>query len=180
MAIFQVGAGSIMRNNPRKLIPLLLAALLVMAVAWMARRTLKRETGNYAAIMTGLAELAGLIAASNAGTAKSRATESRLNALVPRIPVPQFQPGTTASGVGPMGSTNVAYNPQNSVNEGGNNSSTSGQVGSASPHTHSMTHMHSSSSDLEAVVSNLASDHSQLVADHNNLKAALAGTGVLH
>jgi hypothetical protein len=166
-------------RNPVRMLTLLILTLLAALAARMARRTLRRGTGDYAAIMAALWELAGLIAMA-AGTAKSRATESRLNALVPRIPVPQFQPGTTASGVGPMGSTNVAYNPQNSVNEGGNNSSTSGQVGSASPHTHSMTHMHSSSSDLEAVVSNLASDHSQLVADHNNLKAALAGTGVLH
>jgi len=147
---------------------LIMTAVALLAVR-MAARALKRGAGDYAAITAALWAIAGQLAlAGTANTAKTRAVEDRLNALVPRIPVPQTAPGTTAS-------------------------ETSGQIGGASAHYHSMTHYHTSSGDLQNVfnatqgsysstvpaLNDVISDHVQLLADHNNLKAALIASGVL-
>lgn len=180
---------------------LIMTAVALLAVR-MAARALKRGAGDYAAITAALWAIAGQLAlAGTANTAKTRAVEDRLNALVPRIPVPQTAPGTTASGASATsnssysmgGGTNVSYNPSSSGNEGGTNSETSGQIGGASAHYHSMTHYHTSSGDLQNVfnatqgsysstvpaLNDVISDHVQLLADHNNLKAALIASGVL-
>ena len=211
----------------RKLILFVLALLAVR----MAARALRRSGGDYARVSAALWAIAGQLAlAGTANTAKTRALEDRLNLLVPRIPVPQAQPGTgagggqssggnssystsngsysTSNGSYSMGSTGISYNPQGSGNDGGNSSVTSGQIGGASAHYHSMTHMHSSSSDLQDLfnalqgsysstvpavnalqgsysttitgLNALMADHNQLVADHNNLKATLVSSGILH
>jgi len=202
----------------------MIVAVLTLAAARMARRALRRGAGQYAEIMAALWGITGLLlTAATANTAKARNTEDRLNALVPRIPVPQPAPATTAGGSGTGsdsssaasnsayamgGGTQISYDPAGSGNNGGQNSQTSGQIGSSSPHTHSMTHYHSSSGDLQNVVNSnqitlnalvpahnalrgshvnligtvngLVSDHSQLIADHNNLKQAIINAGVLN
>lgn len=146
--------------------------------------------------------LMACVAVSAAGTAKSRLTEDRLNALVPRIPVPQSDPGQGAGGASTggnssfsmSGGTTISYNPGSSGNNGGSGSQTSGQIGGASAHVHDMTHYHTNSSDLQTVVNTLQGsysttvaqlntlkdDHNQLVADHTTLRTTLKNTGVLH
>ena len=174
----------------RKLILTLLAVL----AARMAKRALARGAGQYAEIMAALWSLMVLIlAAGTANTAKTRNVEDRLNALVPRIPVPQTAPGTSAGGASTggnssystsngsystsngsysMSSTGISYNPQGSGNDGGNNSVTSGQIGGASAHYHSMTHTHSSSSDLQNLFNALQGSYSNTVPALNALQAS--------
>lgn len=201
----------------------LFLVLLAMLAVRMAARAVRRGAGDYARVSAALWAVAGQMAlAGTANTAKARNIEDRLNILVPRIPVPQAEPGTTAGGVAGGsntsysgsntsysmgGGTQISYDPAGSSNDGGVSSQTSGQIGGASAHYHSMTHHHTSSGDLQnvvnstqgsfsnlvpafnalqgshsnlvPVVNNLVSDHAQLITDHNNLKAALKASGVL-
>jgi hypothetical protein len=171
-------------------IMLLMLTLLAMAAAFMARRALKRGTGDYAALIAGLWVLAGQIAMTGtANTAKARATEARLTALVPRIPVQQTAPGTTASGT--AGTTNTSYGitGQNTSTPDGNSGSTwaTGErdyinylVNSVGVLFGAFNALQASYSNTIPALNNVASDHSQLVNDHNNLKAALTATGILH
>ncbi len=176
----------------------ILLILLAMIAARMARRALKRGTGQYAEIMAALWRLTGLIlAAGTAGTAKARNTEDRLNALVPRIPVPQPAPGTSASGVASGsnssystsnssystsngsysmgGGTQVTSNTQGSDNDGGANSTTSG-ASAGTPHTHSMTHFHTSAADLQNVFNALQGSYSNTIPAYNALQGSYSNT----
>ncbi len=114
----------------RKLILLALAAI----AARMGRRALARGGGEYAAVMSALWELAGLIlAAGTAGTAKTRAVEDRLNLLVPRIPVPQAAPVPGSNG-GQSSGGNSSFSNSNSAFTTGNSSySIAGQNSVSAP-----------------------------------------------
>jgi hypothetical protein len=133
-----------------------------------------------------------------ADTPKAKSTEARVNALVPQI-------GALKSGQGRFGGfsganqsqsmgggTVITYDPQNSSNEGGSNSSTSstgantgGQVGGAAahthpiPHTHSMTHHHTQSSDLTADFNKLQASFSDICGRLNTMYSTLQGSSVL-
>ena len=164
----------------------LIAVLLALLAARMARRALRSGAGQYAEIMAALWQTAGLLAAATANTAKTRSIESRLNILVPRIPVPQNAPATGAGGAGGGsdtssgagnssydmgGGTVISYNPGSSGNNGGNSgSTTSNQIGGASPHVHDMTHFHTSSGDLQNMVNATRDSHSALVVTVNQLR----------
>jgi hypothetical protein len=181
-------------SHARRLIMIALALLAVR----MAARALRRAGGDYAQVMAALWAIAGQLAlAGTANTAKTRNIEDRLNLLVPRIPVPQSQPVTgagggtssggnssysatnssysTTNGSYSMGSTVIGYNPQGSSNDGGNSSSTSGQIGGASAHYHSMTHYHTSSSDLQNLFNALQGSYSSTVPAVNALQGSYSG-----
>jgi hypothetical protein len=167
--------------------------LLAMLAARMAKRALARGAGQYAEIMAALWQVTGLLlTASTGNTPKTRNIEDRLNALVPRIPVPQSAPGTSAGGTSggsnsSYGASNSSYTTSNSsygmgggtsvtyVNTGVGNggvggATTSGQVGGAAAHYHTMAHAHTSSGDLEAVFNALRDSHSNLVPAFNTLR----------
>ena len=175
----------------------LILVLVLMLAARMAKRTLAREAGPYAEIMAALWRVTGLLlAAGTANTAKTRGLEDRLNLLVPRIPVPQTAPGTSASGTGSSsdgsystsnssystsngsysmgGGTYVTSNPGG--NDGGTNSVTSGQIGGASAHYHSMTHYHVSSADLQSIFNALQGSYSNTVPAVNALQGSYSNT----
>jgi hypothetical protein len=178
----------------RKLILFVLALLAVR----MAARALRRGGGDYARVSAALWAIAGQLAlAGTANTAKTRALEDRLNLLVPRIPVPQAQPGTgagggqssggnssystsngsysTSNGSYSMGSVVIGYNPQGSGNDGGNSSTTSG-ASAGTAHTHSMTHYHTSSSDLQSLFNALQGSYSNTVPAVNALQSSYSST----
>ena len=86
--------------------------MLAAAAAWLARRALRRAA-PYAEVMSALWAACGLLLlAGTANTAKTRAVEDRLNALVPRIPVPQAAPATGAAG-GQASGGNSSYSTSN-------------------------------------------------------------------
>ena len=183
----------------RKIILLALALL----AARMARRALARGAGDYTAIMAALWSLIHMTAmAGTANTAKTRATEARLNAVVARTPTPQAAPGTTAAGgqasggnssFSMGGGTNITYNSGSGNQGGGPGSNTSGQIGGAAAHYHDMTHYHTDSTALDSIfnalqgsysgtishLNSLMTDHNNLVADVTSLKSALKASGIL-
>src|ERR1035437_8077116 len=86
--------------------------MLAAAAAWLARRALRRAA-PCAEVMSALWAACGLLLlAGTANTAKTRAVEDRLNALVPRIPVPQAAPATGAAG-GQASGGNSSYSTSN-------------------------------------------------------------------
>lgn len=155
---------------------------------------------SLAGILAVVIYLSACAAASAASSPKTRSVEDRLNAIVPRVPVPKNDPGQNANGAttggntsfGMNGGTQVTYSA-GSGNNGGSNSQTSGQIGGASAHVHDMTHYHTSSSDLQTVfnalrdsysttvsqLNGLSGDHNQLVSDHSTLRSTVKATGVL-
>lgn len=73
----------------------------------------------------------------------------------------------------------VTYDPTNSSNEGGSNSSTSGQIGGAAAHTHSMTHKHTESADLQAKFNALQSSFADICGRLNVLYSKLQAANIL-
>jgi hypothetical protein len=162
-----------MRTSARNLFLLILALLAVR----MAGRAAKHQAALSGVlwVLIGQAAMAG-----NAGTAKSRATEARLNTLMPRIPVPQLTPATTAGGAAGMsGGFLVTYNDPGSPPNGGEAGANTYGASAGTAHTHGFEHFHTSTTALQTLFSNLATDHGQLITDHNNLKAAVAAAGIL-
>ena len=174
---------------------LILIALALLAVRMAARALRRGGAGDYASVSAALWALAGQLAlAGTANTAKTRALEDRLNLLVPRIPVPQSQPGTgagggqasggnssystsnssysTTNGSYSMGVVNATANSGSSNQGGGPGSNTSGQIGGAAAHYHDMTHYHTSSADLEGVFNALQASYSNTVPALNQLQAS--------
>jgi hypothetical protein len=155
--------------------------LFLLGLALLAVRMAGRAVRHQAALSGILWVLIGQAAMSGtAGTAKSRATEARLNALVPLIPVQQAQPATTATGAAGMsGGFVVTYNDPGSPPNGGESGANTYGASAGTAHTHGFEHFHTSTTALQTLFSNLASDHGQLITDHNNLKAAVAAAGIL-
>jgi hypothetical protein len=167
----------------RKLFLILLALL----AARMAKRALARGAGQYAEIMAALWSLTSMIAATGTvNTSKAYNIEQRVNALVPRIPVPQPSPATgaagapggsnssysTSNGSYSMGVINCTANSGSSNQGGGPGSNTSGQIGGASAHYHDMTHYHTTASDLESTFNALQGTMSTLVPAFNTLQGS--------
>jgi hypothetical protein len=86
--------------------------------------------------------------------------------------------GANQSGSMPGGMV-VTYDPSNSGNEGGSNSSTSGQIGGAAAHTHSMTHKHTDSADLQNKFNALQSSFADICGRLNSMYTALQRAGIL-
>jgi hypothetical protein len=122
---------------------------------------------------------------------KAYAVEDRLNALVPQIPSPKAAPAghsdtTSSPGNSSYGASNSSYGASNGSwsmgggsqvtyaqdvgNNGGANSATSGQIGGASAHYHSMTHYHTNSTDLQNTFNALQGTMSSLVPAVNTLR----------
>ena len=170
----------------RKLILLALALL----AARMARRALARGAGDYTAIMAALWSLIHMTAmAGTANTAKTRATEARLNAVVARTPTPQATPGTTAAG-GQSSGGNSSYGiaGQNTSTPDGNTGSTwaTGERGYINDLVSSVDILFAAFNALQgsysgtiANLNSLMTDHNNLVADVASLKTALKASGVL-
>jgi hypothetical protein len=120
---------------------------------------------------------------SSPGTAKSRNTEARLNAVMPRIPNPQPNPGGAtnssygfSNGVGHAG--NSAYKVSTSWNSvaspGDNGGVTSGQIGGAPGHYHNMSHGHyygNAAADFNTFVDSTTN----AINEHNNNMDWIAG-----
>jgi hypothetical protein len=160
---------------------------LALLAAYMARRALRRGAGDYAEIMSALWTLTSMIAATGTvNTSKAYNIEQRVNALVPRIPVPQPAPATGAGGTAAgsnssysttnssysMGVINATANSGSSNQGGGPGSNTSGQIGGAAAHVHDMTHYHTSSADLEGVFNTLQGSYSNTIPALNALQAS--------
>lgn len=181
----------------------MLRKLFLIALAYLAARMALKATRREAEIVSLLWTLVQMIAATGmAGTAKSRATEDRLNAAMPRIPWPQSRPSdannnsyginSDTDGIGGAdngGSTsNTGAGYVGAADNGGN---TSGQIGGASQHYHSMAHGHPGGAHQHAmahghVYGNLATDfnvlrnsHSDLLVSHNNLLVKLSSANIL-
>jgi hypothetical protein len=124
-------------------------------------------------------------AMSTTNTAKARNTEQRVSGLVTAVVGLKSQQGTFAGFSGANqsqampGGMIITYNPQNSANEGGNNSQTSGQIGGAAAHVHSMTHYHTESVDLQTNVNKLQSSFSDICGRLNTMYAALQRANIL-
>lgn len=124
--------------------------------------------------------------------AKAVSTEQRVNNLVGSVSTTNKNVATITSQQGSFGGFSganqsqslpsgltVTYDPGNSGNEGGSNSSTSGQIGGAAAHTHSMTHKHTESADLQAKFNALQSSFSDICGRLNAMYAALQRANVL-
>lgn len=123
---------------------------------------------------------------------KAVSTENRLNNLVGDVSTTNknvatitSQQGTFAGFSGanqsqsmPSGLT-VTYDPGNSSNEGGSNSQTSGQIGGASAHVHSMTHKHTESADLQAKFNALQASFADICGRLNSMYNALRAAKIL-
>ena len=123
---------------------------------------------------------------------KAVSTENRLNTLVGSVSTTNANVATLKSAQGTFGGFSganqsqsmpsgltVTYDPSNSGNEGGSNSSTSGQIGGAAAHTHSMTHKHTESADLQAKFNALQSSFSDICGRLNSMYSALQRAGIL-
>jgi hypothetical protein len=180
------------RTTPRN-------ALVAGAVASAGVAIISELSASKRVRLTVLASIitAGM-AVMSANTSKTKSVEARVNALVPQI-------GALKSGQGRFGGfsganqsqsmgggTVITYDPQNSSNEGGSNSSTSGtgastggQVGGAAahthpiPHTHSMTHRHTQSSDLTTDFNKLQASFSDICGRLSAMDTLLQGAGIL-
>jgi len=177
---------------------LIMIALAMLAVRMAARALRRGSSGDYARVSAALWAIAGQMAlAGTANTAKTRNIEDRLNLLVPRIPVPQTAPSTGANG-GQSSGGNSSYSTSNSSystsngsysmgggtavtsnpggNDGGSNSNTSGQIGGAAAHYHSMTHYHVSSADLQNIFNALQGSYSNTIPALNALQGSYSNT----
>ena len=134
------------------------------------------------------------MATTPGNTAKTRATEDRLNTAMPRIPWPQPYDGPASNSS--YGPANWSYPPGNSSYTSGNSSYsvstgwngagaadnggvTSGQIGGASAHYHAMAHGHyygnnaADFNNLQYTVSTLVDAYNNHVNDHGNLVVAV-------
>lgn len=127
-----------------------------------------------------------------ANTSKAVNTEQRVNNLVGSVSTTNKNVATITSQQGTFGGFSganqsgsmpggmvVTYDPSNSSNEGGSNSSTSGQIGGAAAHTHSMTHKHTDSADLQAKFNALQASFSDICGRLNTLYAKLTAANIL-
>jgi hypothetical protein len=123
---------------------------------------------------------------------KAVSTENRVNNLVGDVSTTNKNVAKITSQQGTFGGFSgvnqsqsmpsgmvVTYDPSNSGNEGGSNSSTSGQIGGAAAHTHSMTHKHTESSDLQAKFNLLQASFADLCGRLNTMQAKLQAANIL-
>ena len=178
--------------------------MLAAAAAWLARRALRRAA-PYAEVMSALWAACGLLLlAGTANTAKTRAVEDRLNALVPRIPVPQAAPATGAAG-GQASGGNSSYSTSNGSYSVAGQNTIPGAPGGANAAWYSAVNatvgalfgafnaiQSSYSNTIPAInalqgsysttissLNSLVADHNALVTDHKNLKTTLTSSGIL-
>jgi hypothetical protein len=123
---------------------------------------------------------------------KAVSTENRLNNLVGSVSTTNANVATITSQQGTFagfsganqsqsmpGGLGITYNPSNSTNEGGTNSQTSGQIGGAAAHNHSMTHYHTESVDLQNKFNLLQSSFADICGRLNTLYAKLQAAKIL-
>lgn len=155
--------------------------LLALAAIRLLPRTLRREA-RALELFTVLFQMAAM---ATANTSKAYSTEKRVGTVEGKVGTMQSQRGTFAGFSGsnssfPMaGGTVIGYNPQGSGNNGGDSSQTSGQIGGASAHYHSMTHYHTSSTDLQNVFNALQSSFADVDGRLNTMYAKLTAAGIL-
>jgi hypothetical protein len=129
--------------------------------------------------------LTAVMASAAATHSKAVNTAQRVNNLVTAVGSLTSEQGTFGGFSGAnishsMGSgVAITYNPSSSSNEGGTSSSTSGQIGGAAAHTHSMTHYHTESSALQSDFNDLQSSFADICGRLNTMYAALEAEGIL-
>lgn len=174
--------------------------LLALLAVRLAGRAARRQAEVTAMLWELIALIAGM---STSGTPKSRSTEDRLNALVPRIPVQQPSPnqsagGFTTGGNSSFGTSNSSFgiSGQNTISSpGGSYSQAWAQQvqatvstvfgafnalqGSYSNTVPAVNALQGSYSTSVSQLNSLSADHNRLVTDHGNLLSTLGKTGVI-
>jgi hypothetical protein len=161
--------------------------LLALTAIRILPRTLRRE----ARALELIALLFTMTADAAANTSKTVNTADRTGKLETRagnleqgVQGLQSQQGTfggfsgsnTSYGMG--GGTQVTSDT-GSGNNGGVSSQTSGQIGGAAAHYHSMTHYHVSNVDLQNIFNALQGSFSDVVARLNTMNSKLTAAGIL-
>jgi len=141
--------------------------------------------------------LTGLAVTAPGNTAKARNTEDRVNAMVPLTATTANTANANAAAVGTLQSqagsvpspsgTNTSYPMPggfdvtyavSTTNNGGNNSTTSSSS-AGTAHTHSMTHLHTNTNDLQDVVNQIQSSYSTTCTQINQIWTALRNAGII-